>query len=323
MIDTHPFADFEEAAREVLAQLRRRFGYQLFMVTRTEDDDWIVLQSEDHGYGVAEGTVLRWSDSFCKRMVDDEGPRAAPRAAEIQAYAEAPIGRAVEIGAYIGLPLTRADGSLFGTLCGIDPLEQKDMSNADRSLLELMARMLSTILQHELTAQEQARSLQRVKQEATTEPLTGLLNRRGWDQALEAEEHRARRVGSPVCVFVIDVDGLKQVNDSRGHDAGDRLLESAARCLESVLRDTDVAARVGGDEFSVLVAECKPELAGRLHERMRAAFDEAAIAASIGHAMREPASGLEQAWKDADQDMYRDKLARRERAADSAGPSAQ
>ena len=69
-----PYTDFESASRAVLAFLHDRLGFDLWMVTRTEGDDWIVLQSEDHGYGVKDGTVFRWADSFFSQMVLGRGP---------------------------------------------------------------------------------------------------------------------------------------------------------------------------------------------------------------------------------------------------------
>lgn len=102
--------NFQTAARSVLAFLHRRLGFDLWMVTRTEGEDWIVLQAEDHGYNVTDGTVFRWADSFCSQMVKALGPRIAARSDDIPAYASARIGQQVKIGAYVGVPLRRADG---------------------------------------------------------------------------------------------------------------------------------------------------------------------------------------------------------------------
>lgn len=313
MIDSRPFRDFEQAAKAALSHLRERLGYQLFMVTRTEGDDWIVLHSEDHGYGVESGAVLRWSDSFCARMVAGEAPCVAPRADDVPAFSAAGIRQQFEIGAYIGVPLSRADGTLFGTLCGIDPAPQETPSPADQALVELLARMLSTVLQQELLVVEHSRSIERLEKESAIDALTGLANRRGWHETLKHEEARARRVGSPTCVFVIDLDDLKQINDTHGHAAGDKLLQRVAERIRSTLREQDSAARVGGDEFTILATECAPAAAETLFERLESVFEEAGIAASIGRAMRDPASGLIQAWRQADQAMYRRKRAGRGR----------
>jgi diguanylate cyclase len=116
--------DFETAGRSVLAFLHERFGFGLWMVTRTEGEDCIVPQAEDHGCRVTPGTVFRWADSFCSEMVKGHGPRIAPDSDVVPADAAGPIGRQVAIGAYIGVPLLNADGSLFGTLRAIDPARQ-------------------------------------------------------------------------------------------------------------------------------------------------------------------------------------------------------
>ncbi|MES3006763.1 MAG: sensor domain-containing diguanylate cyclase [Pseudomonadota bacterium] len=313
MSDSGPFQDFESAVQTVLHALHERLGFDLWMVTRTEDEDWIVLVAEDHGYSVEAGRVFRWSDSFCSRMVAGKGPQIAPDANCIEAYVEAPIARQVPIGAYIGMPLTRTDGSLFGTMCAIDPSPQPASITAELPLLQTLSRLLMTILEADLKAVEQARVLERVQKDAVTDTLTGLLNRRGWDQRLEQEEARVRRYGSPACVFSIDLDDLKEVNDGEGHAAGDVLLCKTADVLLAVTRLTDALARVGGDEFMVLAVETDAVAAIRLHERILVALEEAGVRASIGYAMRAPASTLLKAWRDADRQMYAIKAAHRSR----------
>ena len=322
MNDQGPFKDFESASQAVLSILHQRLGFGLWMVTRTEGNDWIVLSAENHGYNVEAGAVFRWSDSFCSRMVQGRGPQIAPDANCVEAYAEAPIGQQVPIGAYIGLPLTREDGSLFGTMCAIDPLPQPNALEAELPLLQTLARLLVTILEAELQALEQSRLLERVQKDAVTDPLTGLLNRRGWDQRLEHEEARARRYGSPACVFSVDLDDLKDTNDSAGHAAGDELLCSAARVLAEVTRLTDALARVGGDEFMVLAVETDAAAAHRLHERILAGLQAAGVNASVGYAMREPAANLIKAWKEADRRMYAIKAIRRtQRTSSQSDPA--
>lgn len=303
-------ADFETTARSALSFLHSRLGFGLWMVTRVEGDDWIVLQSEDHGYGVQPGSVFRWADSFCSEMVKGNGPRIAPRANDVPAYAAAPIGRQVPINAYVGVPLVRADGSLFGTLCAIDPDAQPDTIVSEQDLVELVGGMLSTILEAETKAVEAARRTERLRSEALTDPLTNLYNRRGWNRLLASEEDRCRRYGHPASVLSIDLDGLKSVNDTQGHAAGDDLLLRAASTLREASRSLDIVARLGGDEFGVLSVDCGYAGGRSLVRRIEMALAEARVRATIGFAVREPTTGLVAAWEAADRMLIERKRSR-------------
>jgi len=309
-MNTSGFKDFESASRAILDFLHKRLGFDLWMITRREGDDWIILQTEDHGYGVKSGSVLKWGDSFCSQMVLGNGPNIAPDTAMISAYSEAPIGRLLKINAYIGLPLTRDDGSLFGTLCAINPTAQPTALVDEQEFLELTAAALSTILQLELKLASMTRRAELLAEESLTDPLTGLYNRRGWDKFLASEEERCRRYGHPAVVIVIDIDELKQVNDMMGHTEGDNLIARTAAVLSQSARSQDVVARLGGDEFGIISVECDSSSGKVLSERIQKSLAAANIKASTGIANRNPSHGLEAALKEADQNMYKIKRAR-------------
>ena len=105
--------------------------------------------------------------------------------------------------------------------------------------------------------------------QAATDALTGVGNHRTFHQRLGADLARARRYGSPVSVAVIDVDHFKQVNDTRGHEAGDELLKQVARCLSDAARAEDTLARIGGDEFAWILPETTADEALAAVERAR------------------------------------------------------
>lgn len=97
-----------------------------------------------------------------------------------------------------------------------------------------------------------------VKRQAITDPLTGLANRRAFNDRLEEEIRRSDRYNHEFCLVMIDLDGFKRINDTFGHPTGDRVLINAARCLSAVIRDTDFLARYGGDEFALILPETVP-----------------------------------------------------------------
>ncbi|MGW8394363.1 GGDEF domain-containing protein [Pseudoduganella sp. HUAS MS19] len=104
---------------------------------------------------------------------------------------------------------------------------------------------------------------------ATTDALTGLLNRRAADRHLDAEWHRARRSGHASALVLLDIDHFKQVNDKYGHPGGDAALRVLASCIRSVMREVDVGARYGGEEFLVVLPETGREGAFVFAERLR------------------------------------------------------
>lgn len=118
-------------------------------------------------------------------------------------------------------------------------------------------------------SRRQTAHLAAVSAQALTDPLTGVLNRRGFLDALERELARARRYGRPVALAYIDVRGLKGVNDSEGHLAGDELLREAAGLLQDSARADDVVGRIGGDELALLLGEQSSEGAAAVATRIR------------------------------------------------------
>lgn len=301
------FRSFQEAGQAVLKFLHSRFGFNLWMITRVEGKDWIVLQSEDHGYDVQPGQVFQWADSFCFHMIAGKGPKIAPRSEDIPLYATAPINQQVNIKSYIGQPLIHEDGSLFGTLCAIDPQIKSDAIMQEVELVELFGNLLSNILQAELRQNEQIRQHERLEAEALRDGLTGLYNRRAWEKLVTTEEERCKRYGHPAAVFFIDLNDLKKVNDSLGHDRGDELIQQTANVLRNTARSNDIVARLGGDEFVILSVENDEAGAEVLLSRLMQALKQEKIAAAIGVAMRHPAQGLFKAAAEADRRMFEHK----------------
>ncbi len=304
--------DFEMTARDVLAFLNQRLGFGLWMVTRVRGDDWIVLQARDFDFDVLPGMVFHWGDSYCIHMVQEEGPRIAPRSREIPAYAKAKLELLKPIEAYIGVPITLSNGELFGTLCAFDTEPQPDSILHDLKMVELFAAMLGKLVEGELKALNQLRSKER--DIAPADQLTGLINSTGWANLFEAEEARCRRYGSVAAVISINLDGLKDFNLKNGRSAGDAALRSAANCLRESCRDRDIVARIGGDQFAVLLVECSAPQMISVVDRIASGLTASGILASIGCSQRDPSLGLEIAMADADSQMVVRKTVRRSAA---------
>lgn len=153
-----------------------------------------------------------------------------------------------------------------------------------------------------------------LQRDVSTDPLTEVANRRGLEAAFDREHARARRSGRPLALLMIDIDRFKQVNDTRGHAVGDEVLMGLAARLEGMLREIDLLARTGGEEFVVLLPETGGEEAMQTAERLRAAAagrpfpvsdGEVAITVSIGAAAAEAGEAdLDRLLKSADRALY-------------------
>ena len=123
-------------------------------------------------------------------------------------------------------------------------------------------------------AMERHRLQSRLDEMSLTDRLTGLTNRRGFSVRAEDDLRRARRSGAPFVVGIADVDGLSHINAVHGRLEGDRALRDAASVLRTTFRDSDVLARVGGDEFALLLRDTGPECQERARRRLARRLDE-------------------------------------------------
>src|ERR671928_9195 len=146
-------------------------------------------------------------------------------------------------------------------------------SSDTRNLAEWLASQAAVAL-------DNARLHDIVQRQAITDDLTGLVNRRRFLEALEAEIERARSFGTPLAIVLADLDNFKQVNDEFGHHGGDVVLRAFADLIRSHVRDVDVSGRLGGEEFAIVLPETDREGAARVAERMRSSLNSVPIAIS-------------------------------------------
>lgn len=197
----------------------------------------------------------------------------------------------------------------------VDRARHEDAVTREAALREELARL-------ESEADKLREQVNNSQDEAHTDPLTGLPNRRAWDARLAEELARFRRFGEPLSLVVFDLDHFKQINDRFGHKAGDKALKVIATLLGQGLRGTDFLARYGGEEFVMLLPGATGPSAQTLAEKLRGAVAAAGLhskgepvplTVSAGVAELAEGEAADAAFERADQAMYRAKDAGRNR----------
>ncbi len=190
------------------------------------------------GIGLPEAESPR-ATSFCGHVVHGAAPLVVENALEDPRFHDNPnVNGGPGLRFYAGHPI-RAMGHLVGSLCVADT-QPRRFSDTDRAHLADLA----ALVERELAGAESA----------TTDSLTGLLNRRGFELVAQQCLNHVEREREAACLLFIDLDGFKQINDTLGHDQGDEALRQFAHCLTQTFRVSDVVARLGGDEFVALLS---------------------------------------------------------------------
>jgi len=168
----------------------------------------------------------------------------------------------------VAVPLI-ADGMIIGVF-NAESVQPHAFNDEHVQTLTVIARQAAEVIRS-------AQLLQETRRLAVTDALTGLFNRRHFNQQLEENVSRAARYDEPLALIFLDVDHFKSVNDRFGHHAGDRCLQALARTLRENVRDSDQIARIGGEEFAVLLIRADRELALSIAERLRDRIDDLII----------------------------------------------
>jgi diguanylate cyclase (GGDEF)-like protein/PAS domain S-box-containing protein len=222
----------------------------------------------------------------------------------IQDYAADPgmlrarAARTAGLRSAICVPATRE-----GEVVGIIEFFCTELRLRDRAVVGALASVGGHIGELLGVLQERHALVRRLETLALTDQLTGLPNRRAWEDTVNRELARAARDGLPVCVAVLDLDGFKRYNDDRGHLAGDGLLTRAAEAWRSELRGGDVLARYGGDEFAALIPGRALDTAVVVLERLRRAAPDGCTC-SAGVAMWDGAESATDLFGRADAALY-------------------
>jgi diguanylate cyclase (GGDEF)-like protein len=315
-------ARVEDAVRAVLEQLRDRFHTCVAAI--------VLLPEADAGAALFAQLGPAHQSGGLMRLDAERSTAARTLVASLETPVQLPAGRedAYGLGALLEgnlaecmLAPVHGRTRAIGAVVVANPRsEASSLTRADASFLGLIARQAGLALEAgrlEKSLEQLVELQDQLRHEAYHDPLTRLANRALLCDRLElaVARQQAGESGSLALLFV-DLDEFKSVNDAHGHELGDRLLVTAAERLRSCLREGDTAARVGGDEFAVLLAEIRSEdeakaVARRLVEAISRPLDlgvgELRVSASVGVVLSDGKRSADELLRDADVAMYRAK----------------
>ncbi|RJP52319.1 MAG: diguanylate cyclase [Anaerolineaceae bacterium] len=248
--------DLETIAGRVVHGLKEAFGYSHVSIYLLEDD-YLNLVTEV-GYP-EELTIekIHISQGVIGRAIRTKTVQFIEDTTKENVFLKADDNIASEIC----IPLLK-ENAVLGAL-NVESNNMRKLTQTDVSLLSTLASPIAI-------AVDNARLHAQVKKLATTDAVTGLANRRVFEETLVAEVERARRLGMNVSLVIFDIDSFKEYNDTYGHPAGDTRLKAMAKMIQKKLRSYDLAARYGGDEFAIILSNTDRKdalaFAQRLHE---------------------------------------------------------
>jgi diguanylate cyclase (GGDEF)-like protein len=293
VLDTEPEKEFDRVARLAKRLLSVPSALVSFM---DHDRQW---------YKAREGvdtTEVDRSLTFCTHVVADRQPLVVADAREDGRFSANPYVLAEGgVRFYAGVPIHSPDGHALGTVCVFDSVP-RDLESGELDGLVDLAAVVEDLIAARLGS--------------TVDELTGVQNRQGFVRAGEPLLVLADRAGLTMTMGFFDVNGLKQINDELGHEAGDRAIGETGRLLSVTFRSADVIARLGGDEFAVLFAASDLDGSTVALQRFLAALEELNRSAALpfelsvaaGFAERGPGGiSLDQLLAQADASMYRAK----------------
>ena len=268
----------------------------------------------------AEGRGTPLSHSFCQHVVARDAALLINDARVDPLVMAQPTYADFGLVAYAGVPLRNSAGETFGAMCAID-IKPVQWTEGQIAILEDLAAAAMAEIELRATLGSLQAAHEKLRQQVIRDPMTGLLNRRGFLELAKQHLLLAERTKAEFLVAAIDLDGFKAINDALGHDAGDQALVEMAALLREVCRESDVVARFGGDEFVLLLPNAdltmttviRARLEDALRQRNAHPDEEFSLSASLGFSAWTPATPktMPTLLREADEAMYHNKRARR------------
>ncbi len=195
---------------------------------------------------------------------------------------------------------------------------QKQLLGHIADVIESNKRMEDDLVVTKYRLEKQAQELDRTRREARTDTLSGVANRKAFDEALQFSIANLKRNGKPFALLLMDVDHFKRINDAHGHQAGDHVVMRLGEAFRTHVRPTDFVGRYGGDEFAILLSHVVPDKAGEFADRIRVSIQQTnfdfgsggaklAVTLSVGLACADSEDTASTVFERADQALYKAK----------------
>jgi len=253
-----------------LSSLAKTLKLPSCMIMLYHDKQFLILTEnlvrEEMSADAAEG-IPCYDGIYCKEVIKKDEPLFIQDATQDDKWRNKVNNKNQYIN-YLGFPLLWPDKDPFGTICVVDrhPREYKE---EERKLLYHFSRIIEAHLELIFEKNNLEDSNEDLEILASTDSLTKILNRRAFEDKARSELERAARYNNSICLLMIDIDRFKDFNDQYGHAIGDKVLSLFARETSKMIRDSDVFARIGGEEFAILMPETGEDDAYLFAERLR------------------------------------------------------
>ncbi len=301
---------FRERTLEILALGCEMFGLPIGIVSEIIDDDYIVKHAHHPDDAIEEGTVFDLKGTYCSHVYKANDVQGFHHISSSE-IAEHPCFKNFGLEAYLGAPIF-VDGQRYGTVNFSSGSPCRPFIRQDYEMIKLFADWLG----HELARMRDISELKQAKEEITrlanTDSLTGLCSRRYADKALRQIIMQAFADEQPLSIALVDFDNFKNINDTYGHDVGDKALTIFADFVRGECRKSDLVARWGGEEFLLAFPGCNRreahEVMTRIVDKLRDANIEQSpalsLTVSVGLAQLEKEDSLRTLLVRADKLMY-------------------
>ena len=326
-VPTFDTSEFDKFAKPLLQLLKALTGLEstfLTLVDEQRQQQWVITSDSSAALLIPAGGQLAWQDSMCSLMFSQQLNYSADIPNQFAQSRGAKIG----MQTFMVLPVS-FEGSLIGTLCGADrtciQLSETQLMHAGliAAALSSQLKLLADNQCTKLALQQQQQETDDLRQQvdnleelASTDPLTGLPNRRAFDERFSQLVDIAKRSNEEIGLMLIDIDHFKQVNDQHGHEVGDKVIQQLGRGLLQLARAADIPCRIGGDEFQLAAIGTSASGLGKLARRLQKYLQQqgkklgvsCTLSIGIATTLQSP---LEELFKSADTALYQSKEAGR------------